>query len=191
MNLKEKALQQHPFFPLPHYSYTIIFSRGSLLHTFYFLCSLNLWIGNHQRNGVRTYSFTNLLLLLLLLIRLLIASGLLICLTAPTAGEWEKRRKYFKCYKSHRDAEWFIINKTNNYPVITQYTVMMASSTGKENINNNNVHKKEKIKSLISACKIHSPVKWGSKLRAMSEVTGGRRCMQLFNIVYTYVPTAP
>lgn len=37
-----------------------------------------------------------------------------------------------------------MINKTNNYPVITQYTVMMASSTGKENINNNNMHKKRK-----------------------------------------------
>lgn len=38
-----------------------------------------------------------------------------------------------------------MINKTNNYPVITQYIVMMASSTGKENINNNSMYKKEKI----------------------------------------------
>jgi len=37
-----------------------------------------------------------------------------------------------------------MINKTNNYPVITQYTVMMASRTGKENINSNNMHKKKK-----------------------------------------------
>lgn len=52
-----------------------------------------------------------------------------------------------------------MINKTNNYPVITQYTVMMASSTGKENINNSSMYKKEKIWSYICDGKIHSPVK--------------------------------
>lgn len=37
-----------------------------------------------------------------------------------------------------------MINKTNNYLVITQYTVMIASRSGKENINNNNIHEDEK-----------------------------------------------
>lgn len=59
-----------------------------------------------------------------------------------------------------------MINKTNNYPVITQYTVMMASSTGKENMNNNNMHKKEKIGSLVGDDKVHNPVNLGSQLRA-------------------------
>lgn len=69
-----------------------------------------------------------------------------ISLAAPTAGEWRgKERVFFKCYKSCRDKECFImINKTNNYLVITQYTVMMASRSGKENINNNNIHEDEK-----------------------------------------------
>lgn len=52
-----------------------------------------------------------------------------------------------------------MINETNNYPVITQYTVMMASSTGKENINNNKILKKRKIRSLIGDGKIYSSVK--------------------------------
>lgn len=78
-----------------------------------------------------------------------------------------------------------MINKTNNYPVITQYTVMMASSTGKENINNN-MHKKEKMGSLIGDGKIHSPVKWGSHLRACLRWQAEVICNYLILVLLTF-----
>lgn len=54
-----------------------------------------------------------------------------------------------------------MINKTNNYPVITQYTVTMASSASKKDINNTIIQgKTEGIRSLIRW--LQNMVKWGS-----------------------------
>lgn len=48
--------QQHPFLPLPPSSCTL----STSWHYFDFLCSLKVWVGNHQRSGAKMHSFTNI-----------------------------------------------------------------------------------------------------------------------------------